>query len=67
MLKQECGWFDDNSAGALTNRLSDDAADIQTVDIFNKKMKKTLFYQIFSNRFKPNRFTFCRPLDIHSV
>lgn len=33
MLKQECGWFDDNSnsVGALTNRLSDDAANIQTV------------------------------------
>lgn len=33
MLKQECGWFDDNnnSVGALTSRLSDDAANIQTV------------------------------------
>lgn len=33
MLKQECGWYDDNnnSVGALTSRLSDDAANIQTV------------------------------------
>lgn len=33
MLKQECGWFDDhnNSVGALASRLSDDAANIQTV------------------------------------
>lgn len=33
MLKQECGWFDDhnNSVGALSSRLNDDASNIQTV------------------------------------
>lgn len=35
MLKQECGWFDDpkNSVGALSSRLSGDAANLQTVRI----------------------------------
>lgn len=35
MLKQECGWFDNpkNSVGALTSRLSGDAANLQTVRI----------------------------------
>lgn len=33
MLKQECGWFDDekHSVGALSARLSGDAANLQTV------------------------------------
>lgn len=33
MLKQECGWFDDqnNSVGALSARLSGDAAHVQGV------------------------------------
>lgn len=33
MMRQECGWFDDqnNSVGALGSRLSGDAANIQTV------------------------------------
>lgn len=33
MLRQECGWFDDqnNSVGALGSRLSGDASNLQTV------------------------------------
>lgn len=33
MLKQECGWFDDinNSIGALSSKLSGDAAKLQAV------------------------------------
>ncbi|XP_031626071.1 multidrug resistance protein homolog 65-like [Contarinia nasturtii] len=30
MLKQECGWFDENSVGSLSSRLTSDAANIQT-------------------------------------
>lgn len=44
MLKQECGWFDDNnnSVGALVNRLSDDAANIQTVHIYVKYLLSSI-------------------------
>lgn len=33
LLQQECGWFDDddNSTGALSARLTDDAGDLQEV------------------------------------
>lgn len=31
MLNQECGWFDDNSVGSLSTRLSVDATNLQTV------------------------------------
>lgn len=35
LLQQECGWFDDedNSTGALSARLTDDAGDLQEVCI----------------------------------
>lgn len=44
MMRQECGWFDDenHSSGALSARLTGDAGNLQSVIILFSKWKFNL-------------------------
>lgn len=47
MLKQECGWFDEeeHSVGILASHLSGDAASVQTVSITKIESFFNTFWQ----------------------